>query len=194
MKRLVYTWPIPEVQAAGVWLNQKHQFSSSSFRNIISTSIIYILCVFPTNWSSEETFASITRGSSVMFSCCFIATNGTCWKKWIRIYNGSELTSFSYLQFPGARIVELGLGFPCGTGVRVIVPGSGSSNWLGSEIYFILGPEIGKNHTMCTNMKLKVKVKNYLAHGLFGRQFEDLILKKKIMKPVHHKYKLLYII
>ena len=47
--------------------------------------------------------------------------------------NGSEfgngsVTSFSYLQFPGARIVGLGLGFPCGTGVRVIVPGSGSSN------------------------------------------------------------------
>ena len=39
-----------------------------------------------------------------------------------------QLRSFSYLQFPGARIVGLGLGFPCGTGVRVIVPGSGSSN------------------------------------------------------------------
>ena len=25
---------------------------------------------------------------------------------------------------------------------------------------------------------MKLKVKNYLAHGLFGRQFEDLILKK----------------
>ena len=50
--------------------------------------------------------------------------------------NGSEFSemdqnfviSFSYSQFPGARIVGLGLGFPCGTGVRVIVPGSGSSN------------------------------------------------------------------
>ena len=92
MKRLVYTWPIPEVQAAGVWLNQKHQFSSSSFRNIISTSIIYILCVFPTNWSSKETSATITRIGSVMFPCCFIATNGSCWKKGIRIDNtNSEL-------------------------------------------------------------------------------------------------------
>ena len=45
--------------------------------------------------------------------------------------NGSEFGNVSvtsYLQFPGARIVGLGLGFPCGTGVRVIVPGSGSSN------------------------------------------------------------------
>ena len=53
-----------------------------TFINFTSSTESTCICVFPTNWSSKETFASITRSSSVMFSCCFIATNGTCWKKW----------------------------------------------------------------------------------------------------------------
>ena len=50
----------------------------------------------------------------------------------LKFNNLNYVTDSSNLQFPGALIVGLGLGFPCGTGVRVIVPGSGSSNWFGS--------------------------------------------------------------